>query len=95
MNQKTVSVGNLLQDQLVWRNIDVYWCSSCHCSYSCTSCTGVAPQRLQFKLRKNREALEGNVQQFTVNTKKGKASHADAPPLNDVNRHTVKFHRSV
>ena len=32
-------------------------------------CTGhdIAPERLQFKLLKTREALEGNVQQFTVN----------------------------
>ena len=36
-------------------------------------CTGVAPERLQFKLQKNREALEGNVQQFTVNMKDAKS----------------------
>ena len=38
----------------------------------CTS-HGVAPERLQFKLQKTREALEGNVQQFTVNMKETKS----------------------
>ena len=28
-------------------------------------CTGVAPERLQFKSQKTRKALEGNVQRFT------------------------------
>ena len=36
-------------------------------------CTGVAPEILQFKLQKTREALEGNVQQFTVNMKEAKS----------------------
>ena len=30
-------------------------------------CTDVAPERLQFKLQKSCEELEGNVQQFSVN----------------------------
>ena len=34
---------------------------------------GVSPERLQFKLQKSREALEGNVQQFTVNMKEAKS----------------------
>ena len=37
-----------------------------------TRCTGVALEILQFKLQKTREALEGNVQQFTVNMKEAK-----------------------
>ena len=36
-------------------------------------CTGVAPERLQFKLQNTREALKGNVQQFTVNIKEAKS----------------------
>ena len=36
-------------------------------------CTGVAPERLQFKLQKTREAIEGSVQQFTVNMKEAKS----------------------
>ena len=36
-------------------------------------CTCVAPERLQFKLQKTREALEGDVQQFTVNMKEAKS----------------------
>ena len=35
-------------------------------------CTCVAPERLQFKLQKTRGALEGNVQQITVNMKEAK-----------------------
>ena len=35
-------------------------------------CTGAAPERLQFKLQNSREALEGNIQQFTVNMKEAK-----------------------
>ena len=38
-----------------------------------TRCTGVAPERLQFKLQKTREALEGNIQQLTVNMKEAKS----------------------
>ena len=36
-------------------------------------CTGVAPERLQFKLQKTREALEGSVQRFTVSMKEAKS----------------------
>ena len=36
-------------------------------------CTGVAPERLQFKLQKTRESSEGNVQQFTANMKEAKS----------------------
>ena len=36
-------------------------------------CTGVSPKILQYKLQKTREALEGSVQQFTVNTKEAKS----------------------
>ena len=36
-------------------------------------CTGVARERLQFKLQKMRETLEGNAQQFTVNMKEAKS----------------------
>ena len=38
-------------------------------------CTGhgVAPERLQFKLQKTREALGGSVQQFTVDMKEAKS----------------------
>ena len=36
-------------------------------------CNGVAPKRLQFKLRKTGEALGGNVHQFTVNMKETKS----------------------
>ena len=39
-------------------------------------CTGVAPERLQFKLQKTLEGLEGNVQQFTVNMKEAKSLSA-------------------
>ena len=35
--------------------------------------TGVAPGRLQFKLQKTHGALEGSVQQFTVNMKEAKS----------------------
>ena len=36
-------------------------------------CTGVTPERLQFKLQKTCEAFEGSVQQLTVNTKEAKS----------------------
>ena len=36
-------------------------------------CTGIAPERLQFKMQKTRETLEGSVQQFTVNMKAAKS----------------------
>ena len=36
-------------------------------------CTGVAPERLQFKLQKTCEALKCNVQQFTVSMKEAKS----------------------
>ena len=36
-------------------------------------CTGVAPEILQFKLQKTREALEGSVQQFNVYIKEAKS----------------------
>ena len=36
-------------------------------------CTCVAPERLQFKLQKTREALKGNVRQFTVNMKEAES----------------------
>ena len=36
-------------------------------------CTGVALERLQFKLQKTCEALKGSVQQFTVNMKEAKS----------------------
>ena len=36
-------------------------------------CTGVAPERLQFKLQKTLEALGGSVQQFIVNMKEAKS----------------------
>ena len=34
---------------------------------------GVSPERLKFKLQKTREALDGNVQQFTVDVKGAKS----------------------
>ena len=37
-------------------------------------CTGVAAERLQFKLQKTCEAFKGNVQQFTVIMRNRKAS---------------------
>ena len=36
-------------------------------------CIGVAPERLQFKLQKTREALKRNGQQFTVIMKEAKS----------------------
>ena len=39
-------------------------------------CTGVAPDRLQFKLQKIPEALECNVQQFTVHMKEANSLSA-------------------
>ena len=36
-------------------------------------CTGIAPEILQFKLQKTREAFEGTVQQFTVSMKEAKS----------------------
>ena len=36
-------------------------------------CTGVAPEILQLKLQKTREALEGSVQQFNVYMKEAKS----------------------
>ena len=35
--------------------------------------TGVGPERLQFKLQKTCDTLEGNVQQFPVNMKEAKS----------------------
>ena len=39
-------------------------------------CIGVAPEILQFKFQKTSEALEGSVQQFSVNMKEAKSISA-------------------
>ena len=86
MNRKASSCdqcGNLLQDLLVWRNIDVpvlvlqvslFLQLLFQLLKKCCTGHGVTRERSQFKLQKSCEALEGNVLQFTVNMKEAKAS---------------------
>ena len=53
--------------------------------------TGVAPERLQFKLQKTCEALDSNVQQFTVSTIKKLIAVFEAVMMDFQQKHTTSI----